>query len=239
MSKVEAVCPFCNKPSAFEKSSHADVYGLQRVQCPHCSKQWSENLSATGALSKSAPSPSSELAQLRVQLNAQFAELLSKLQGLIERRATPPRSVSFQPMGEGTGTVQKVVAGMPGGAMAESDIAEAAEASRQSAAFVTKAANSDAVAHAELQKALANGKPITSPNYTRLDDGLEKAAPSRFNTVESVAPGVQQFHSMPANSGRASAAAPAEHRPFQPGGETDLSKAHAAVNHALANGKRV
>jgi hypothetical protein len=73
--------------------------------------------------------------------------------------------------------------------MLESDIADSAEASRQECVFVTKAADRDAVAQAELEKALASGKPVTSPNYTRADDGLEKGAPARFHTVESVAPG--------------------------------------------------
>jgi hypothetical protein len=50
-------------------------------------------LSATGSLAKSAPVPSSELAELRVQRNAQFAELLSKIKGLTERRPGQPGSI--------------------------------------------------------------------------------------------------------------------------------------------------
>jgi hypothetical protein len=125
--------------------------------------------------------------------------------------------------------------------MPEPNAADLAEASRQESVFVTKTANGEAVARAELQKALANGKPITSPNYVRADDGLEKEAPARFHTVESVTPGVQQFHNMPGaeNLRRAFTPAPAVGRPFQPGGDTDLNKAHAAVREALANGKRV
>jgi hypothetical protein len=125
--------------------------------------------------------------------------------------------------------------------MPEPDPADLSEASRQESASVTKTANRKAVAHAELQKALANGKPITSPNYVRANDGLEKGAPARFSTVECYTPGVQQFHNAPGapNVERAFTAAPAVHRPFQPGGETDLGKAHSAVKHALANGKPV
>jgi len=186
-----------------------------------------------------APSnQSSELAKLRVQLNAQFAELLSKLNGLVERRAAAPRPASFQPQGQETATVLKFVAGMPGGVILESDVADAA---RQQSTFVTKTASGEVVAHTELQKALANGKRVTSPNYTRADDGLEKDAPARFHTVESVAPGVQQSHNMPGapNVERAFTPAPAEGRPFQPNGETDLNKAHAAVRDALSKGERV
>ena len=97
MSKVEIVCPYCRKATAVEKSFDVSAYGLNKVQCSHCSKSWKGLLIEPGVLAKSAPAPSSELAQLRVQLNAQFAELLSKLQGLTERRAAAPRSVSFQP----------------------------------------------------------------------------------------------------------------------------------------------
>jgi hypothetical protein len=240
MSK-EVVCPFCKKSNPVEKYSFSGelAYDLPEIKCPNCSKSWGENVIEAGRLAKSAPS--NELAELRVQLNAQFAELLSKINGLTERRAAAPRSVSFQPQGYEPATVLKFVAGMPGGLMLEPNTAELAEESRQESAFVTKSANREAVAHAELQKALANGKPVTSPNYVRANDGLEKGAPARFSTAESVAPGVQQFHNTPGapNVERAFTAAPDEHRPFQPGGETDLGKAHSAVKHALANGKPV
>jgi phage FluMu protein Com len=210
MSKIEAVCPHCKGPNAVEKNSHADIYGLQHIRCSHCSKSWSENLSEPDVLAKSAPA-SSELAELRVQLNAQFAELLSKLQGLTERQAAAPQSVSFQPQRQETATVVKFVAGLPGGAMLESDIADAVEATRQQSTFVTKAADRDAVAHAELDKALANGKPGTSPSYTRLDDGLEKDAPAKFRPIESVFQTVESVRAP-----NVERAAPAERRPFQP-----------------------
>jgi hypothetical protein len=105
--------------------------------------------------------------------NDRLAELGRVVDAYVARNATPAR---FQPQGqETTPTVLKFVAGMPGGAMLESNIAESAEVSRQqNSAFVTKAANEDAAAQVALQKALANGKPVTSPNYTRVGDGLEE-----------------------------------------------------------------
>jgi hypothetical protein len=55
MSKVLAACPYCRGANAVEKSaSGVDVYGCQKIQCAHCSKSWSENLSAGGSLAKSA-----------------------------------------------------------------------------------------------------------------------------------------------------------------------------------------
>jgi hypothetical protein len=95
MSKVDAVCPFCRKPNAVEKSSFADRHGLQDVQCSHCSKRWDENLSDTGRLAKSATVPSSELAALRVQVRAQMDELVKKINGLIERRTVATGSARF------------------------------------------------------------------------------------------------------------------------------------------------
>lgn len=229
MSKITTDCPHCRKLNVVEKSfASMTNYGF-RIRCSHCSKSWDDSLGEDASFFKSAPS--GELTELRENL----AELGRVVDAYVARNVAPAR---FQPQGQETApTVLKFVAGMPGGVMLESDIAESAEASRQqNSAFVTKAANSDAVAHAELQKALANGKPITSPNYTRPNDGLEKGAPGRFHTVESVAPGVQQFHNMPPNVERT---APAEHRPFQPDGQTDMNKAHTAVRDALTKGKRV
>jgi hypothetical protein len=115
MSKVEVVCPFCKKSNPVEKYSFSGElgYDLLEIKCPTCSKSWGENVIEGGRLAKSAPVPSSELAELRVQLNAQFAELLSKLQGMTERRVAAP--ASFQHRREETATVLKFVAGMPGG----------------------------------------------------------------------------------------------------------------------------
>jgi hypothetical protein len=104
-------------------------------------------------------------------------------------------------------------------------------------AHVTKAVYSDAVAEAELQKALANGRPVTSPEYERIG---ESGTPARFQPRPNIA---VTYAEAPAFGGgtveKTFTPAPAEHRPFQPNGNTDLSKADAAVRHALANGKRV
>src|SRR5258708_5398907 len=122
------------------------------------------------------------------EVRQRIAELGKVVDSYVARHTAAP-SARFQPQGEETATVLKFVAGMPGGMMLESDVADSAEASRQHSAFVTKSANREAVAEAELEKALANGKPVTSPNYRRADDGLEKDAPRRFSTVDSVEPG--------------------------------------------------
>jgi hypothetical protein len=131
-------------------------------------------------------------------------------------------------------TVLKFVAGMPGGIMIESDVSESA---RQDSIFVTKAASREVVARAELEKALANGRPVTSPEYERIGG----SGAGRFHTVECVAPGVQQYHNMPNAPNVEKAFTPATDgdRQFKPDGENDLTKAQAAVKHALANGKRV
>jgi phage FluMu protein Com len=64
MSKIETVCPYCKKTNTVEKN-HSGVgrYGLQNIRCSHCSKSWDGNLSETEGLTKSAPAPSSELAE--------------------------------------------------------------------------------------------------------------------------------------------------------------------------------
>lgn len=170
MSKVEVVCPYCKKPTVVEKSFDVSAHGLNKVQCSHCSKRWEESLTEPGVLSKSAPS--SGMAKLRDSL----AELGRVVDAYVARRAAQ-QPARFQPQGYEPATVVKFVAGMQGGLLLESDITATAEAARQHSAFVTKAADRDAVAHAELEKALANGKPLTSPNYTRPGDGLEKEAP--------------------------------------------------------------
>jgi hypothetical protein len=180
MIEILTICPHCKESNTVQKSSHADMYGLQRIQCSHCSKAWSENVGETLGLTKSAPS--GEFAKLRENL----AELGRVVDAYVARNAaaTPAR---FQPQGqEAAPTVLKFVAGMPGGVMLESDLAESAEVSRQQAAFVTKASSED-VSRAALQKSLANGKPVTSPNYAHVGDGLEKDARST-TIVERTAP---------------------------------------------------
>lgn len=133
--------------------------------------------------------PSGEFTKLRETL----AELGRVVDAYVARRAV---AVTFQPQGQDTPpTVLKFVAGMPGGVMLESDLAESAEASRQqNSTFVTKSASEDAAAQAALQKALANGRPVTSSNYTRVGEGLEKDA--RSTTIaERTAPAPTQRRS--------------------------------------------
>ena len=181
MSKTTTDCPYCRKLNVVEKSSASvTTYGY-RIRCSHCSKSWDDSLGEDASFFKSAPS--GDFTQLRENL----AELGRVVNAYVARRAAP-QPARFQPRGEETTTVLKFVAGMPGGVMLESDVAESAEASRQqNSSFVTKSANEDAAAHAALQKALANGRPVTSSNYTRIGDGLEKDARSTTIT-ERTAP---------------------------------------------------
>ena len=143
MSKFEVVCPYCKEPNTVEKSSFVDRYGLQNINCSHCSKSWAGNLSETGRLAKSTPAASTELPALRVQVRAQMDELLKKINGLIERRAAASGPARFNTSG------------------------------------VEKAD----VAAQELEKALANGKPVTFET--------EASTSARFQTVESIASGVR------------------------------------------------
>jgi transposase-like protein len=61
---VQTVCPHCGKPNAVQKRSHVNYYGLQQIQCAHCSKDWGENLNETEGLAKSAAAPTNEMADL-------------------------------------------------------------------------------------------------------------------------------------------------------------------------------
>ena len=176
MSKVTTDCPHCRKLNVIEKSSASvSTYGY-RIRCSHCSKSWDDSLGEDASFFKSAPS--GEFAALRENL----AELGRVVDAYVARQPA-----SFQPQGHERATVVKFVAGLPGGAMLESDVAALADASRRESAFVTKAANEDA-GRAALEKALANGKPVTSPNYTRVGDGLEKDALSTTITERTAPP---------------------------------------------------
>jgi hypothetical protein len=177
MSKVTTDCPHCRKLNVVEKSSASATTHGYKIQCSYCSKSWDDSLGDDDSFFKSAPS--GEMVKLRESL----AELGRVVDAYVARNAAPAR---FQPQGEEPGTVLKFVAGMPGGVMLEADVAESAELSRQQAAFVTKTA-SEEVSRAALQKALDNGRPVTSPNYTRVGDGLEKDAQSTA-IVERTAP---------------------------------------------------
>src|SRR6267143_446605 len=215
MSKIETVCPFCKTPILVEKNSFGVcAHGLNKIQCSHCSKRWEEDLSETGSLAKSAPAQSDGMAAVRQRL----IELGKVVDDYIARQAAT-RPARVRPSGDQVqeATVLKFVAGAPGGMMFQTDPAEAP-------AHVTKAAGSDAVAEAELQKALANGRPVTSPEYVRVG---ESGASASFQPRPNIA--VTNAET-PAFGGGAVektfTPAPAEHRPFQPKGNTDLNKTH-------------
>ena len=225
MRKIEAVCPYCAKAKTVETIGTATNLSLK---CAHCSKSWDEDLSETGSLAKSAPAPSDGMAAVRQRL----IELGKVVDDYIARQAAT-RPAKFKPSGGDQAqeaTVLKFVAGAPGGVMLQIDATESAP---DAPAFVTKAADNDAAARAELQKALANGMPVTSPEYVRVG---ESGAPARFQPVQNIAV-TNAFGGGTVE--KTFTPAPAERRPFQPNGNTDLSKADAAVRHALANGKKV
>jgi hypothetical protein len=188
MSKVTTDCPHCKQLNVVEKGSAGVTTHGYRIKCSHCSKSWDDSLGEDDSFFKSAPS--GELTKLRESL----AELGRVVDAYVARRAAQP--VSFQPQGQETYAVLKFVAGLPGGCMLESDVAALAVASRQESEFATQATDEGA-AHAALGKALANGRPVNSSNYTRVGDGLEKDARST-TIVERTAP------------------APAMRRSFQP-----------------------
>src|SRR6267154_960915 len=84
----------------------------------------------------------------------------------------------------------------------------------------------------ELTKALANGKRVTF-------QGPESGASGRFQPIPNIA--VTNAFAVPfapTAMEKTSTLALAERRAFQPNGNTDLSKADAAMRHALANGTR-
>jgi predicted Zn finger-like uncharacterized protein len=84
--KAVGVCPYCNTANTVQKSSSGvDRFGLQSIRCTHCSKNWSERLA--GSLAKSAGSTG--LAELQVQVRGQIDELVKRIDGILQQRATP------------------------------------------------------------------------------------------------------------------------------------------------------
>jgi transposase-like protein len=84
MIKVEAVCPYYKKQIVVEKNHFGvgeHAHRLQDIQCSHCSKSRTEDLSVT--LAKSAPALSGELAELRVQVRGQLDQLMTKINALV------------------------------------------------------------------------------------------------------------------------------------------------------------
>jgi hypothetical protein len=175
MSKFEVVCLYCKKSNTVEKSSFVDRDGLQDIKCSHCSKSWEGNLSETGTLAKSAPAPSTELAELRVQVRAQLNELTKRINGLLESRAVAARTARFNTTGVEKSDVvaqelEKALAnGQPvafhpsEGSSRRFQTVESVGSGqrvRSGAAFDTNGIEKSDVADQELQKALGNGKPV-------------------------------------------------------------------------------
>jgi hypothetical protein len=159
MSNVSAVCPFCKKQNAVEKSSTSvTAHGLNKIRCSHCSKYWEEHLSEPGVLAKSAPAPSSELAALRVQVRAQMEELTKRINALLESRAAAARQSKFNPQG-----VEKsdVVAQELQKALESGKPVTFQPEFSASARFNTGGVEKSDVAEQELQKALANPKRVS------------------------------------------------------------------------------
>jgi hypothetical protein len=109
-------------------------------------------------LAKSAPAPSSELAELRVQINAQFAELLSKIKGLTERRAaTGPARFNTSGVEKSEVAGQELTKALANGKTLTYQRPETSAAAR----FEPNGVEKSDTAGQELNKALASGKPAT------------------------------------------------------------------------------
>jgi hypothetical protein len=179
MNKVETICPHCKKANTIEKATSFGVgehaHRLQDIQCSHCSKSWKEDLGVTGSELAKSVQPTS-LAELRVQVRAQFDELLKQINALQERRAAASRPNKFQPGGvEKSDTasqeLEKALAnGKPPVAFKASERSSprfqtvesvgSGQRTRSGRPFDANGAEKSETADAELHKALANGKPV-------------------------------------------------------------------------------
>jgi phage FluMu protein Com len=177
MSKVETVCPHCKKANTVEKASFgvsAYAHPLQDIQCSHCSKSWKEDLGATGSELAKSVQPTS-LAELRVQVRAQFDELLKQINALQERRAAASRPAKFQPGGvEKSDTAsQELEKALSNGKPVAFQTSErssprfqtvesvgSGQRTRSGRPFDANGAEKSETADAELHKALANGEPV-------------------------------------------------------------------------------
>jgi len=171
MSKIETICPFCKKTNAVEKTNFGvSEHGLQDIQCSHCSKSWSEDLSLSGRLAKSAPAPSSGMAELRQRL----IELGKVVDAFIERQAvTPP--ARFNPKGvEKDGMADQELSkalanGKPVTFQSEESQSPrfqtvssigSGQRVRSGQPFDVSGVEKSDTADAELRKALGSGKPL-------------------------------------------------------------------------------
>jgi len=169
MSKVETVCPHCKKANTVEKASFgvgAYAHPLQDIQCSHCSKSWKEDLGAVGSDLAKSFQPTS-LAELRVQVRAQFDELLKQINALQERRAAAARlAARFNTSGVEKSDVAEAELkkaldnGTPLTFQTLSGVRSSGAAPASSGRFVPDGVEKSDVARQELTKALANGKRI-------------------------------------------------------------------------------
>ena len=170
MSKIETICPFCKGAVVVEKNSFGAAGGMESVRCAHCAKSWSEDLSLSGRLAKSAGAPSSGMAELRQRL----IELGKVVDAYIERQAVT-RPARFQ-----TGGVEKA-------AVADQELSKAlangkpvtfqseeshsprfqtvssigsGQRVRSGQPFDVNGIEKSDTADAELRKALGSGKPL-------------------------------------------------------------------------------
>jgi hypothetical protein len=174
MNKVEAICPHCKTANTVEKSgSGVGRYAMQEIQCAQCSKKWSEDLSFAGRLEKSAGS--TDLAALRVQVRAQFDELLKQINALQERRTAASRPTKFQPGGveKSDAASQELEKALSNGKPVAFQASErssprfqtvesvgSGQRTRSGRPFDANGAEKSDTADAELHKALASGKPL-------------------------------------------------------------------------------
>src|SRR5882757_9455782 len=161
MNKVETICPYCKKTTAVVRKSFGALTGRQDVQCSHCSKSWEEDLSDSNRLAKSVHPTS--LAELRVQVRAQFDELLKQINALQERRTVAIRSAKFNTSGIEKSDVaeqeiQKALAdGKPLNFQTLSGTRPSGGAAASSGRFVPDGVEKSDLAGQELTKALSNG----------------------------------------------------------------------------------
>jgi transposase-like protein len=169
MSKVVTVCPHCKKANTVEKASSGVgeyAHGVQNIQCSHCSKSWIEDMDVTGSELAKSVQPTS-LAALRVQVRAQFDELLKQINALQERRAAAARlAAKFNTSGVEKSDVAEaeLKKALDNGTSLTfqtlSGVRSSGAAPASSGRFVPDGVEKSDVAGQELTKALANGKPV-------------------------------------------------------------------------------
>jgi hypothetical protein len=177
MSKFEVVCPHCRKPNAVEKTSFGALgtdHGQQDIQCSHCLKRWKEDLGETGSLTKSAPSQATGMAELRQRL----IELGKVVDAYVARRAAaqPARfntngreveksdEINREFLNKALANGTRIDVAQPEGSTSPRfqtvESVGSGQRVRSGAPFDTNGVEKSDIADAELQRALANGKPV-------------------------------------------------------------------------------